>query len=101
MYRVLATADENFAPYNFFEGTFRDDKYYGAAIVKYNDGQLIRGHFADGIIQGLANLKEKDGREFLMIFDKGVAGGRILQRDDKGATIEYEYRDDKLMGKSR
>lgn len=59
-----------------YEGEWKDDKYHGHGLLKFQHGAQYDGSFVDGLFEGSAEYKFENGDVYVGMFHNDTAHGR-------------------------
>ena len=90
-----------YADGDVFEGPYADGKKHGRWVERYADGSVAEGPYVDGVEHGhWVNRWATTGTVDEGPYVDGVQHGRWVTRWASGARIEYEVRNDSMEGQS-
>ncbi len=80
-----------------YEGYMKENLYNGFSQV-FTDGKHIRGRYEAGLVDGAVHIKEKEGRELLLMYNHGQLAGKQYIKMPNNKPISYVWLNDKQHG---
>ena len=81
-----------------YEGGFRDDMFHGEGILLLNEGQIIKGTWLYGELEGSAEVEWPSGQKFKGEFRRSMREGEGTYYFGDGREWKGEWSNDQQNG---